>query len=503
MTLSLVIVTAILGTWIIFHNNKSIGPSLNKLAILALLFQVVFRYATSFSTEMALFDLAKDAFVLSTISALLIITKKNIFAQLGILFASVYFLNSQVQNDTHPLPSQEIDPQAELLIKTYKGAVSSSLEDLMQYYSIGLKRSFNPVDEEDTELDDYFTLDIPDENHYNIEKIFRELNQLDEVEWVEYNEKLYRFPLKPGNTISGKTLININDPLTSQQWSLQAMHMDDYYFNFKNQSLSPTTRCKLFILDSGIDSEHEDLKDVYVRGKSKNNRDSRGHGTHCAGIAAAASDNGIGIASMSPGVDWVSLYSIKVINDLGFGTQKSIIDGIIEAVDNGADVINMSLGGKAFQKKETAYEEAVKYANDHNTIIVVAAGNSNESAKNFLPAKLDGVITVAAVNNQLNRAFFSNYVNEISYGISAPGTDILSTFTEGSYEPKSGTSMASPHVAGLIAVMKSLKPSLKMKEAYDILNNTGIKTGDTRATGKFIQPNDAINSLLSQGIADM
>jgi len=502
MTLSLVIVTALLGTWVIFHDSKSIGPTLNKLAILALLFQVIYRYTTSFSTEMALFALAKDAFILSMISALLIITKKNIFAQLGILFASVYFLFSQVQNETHPLPSQEIDPQAELLIKTDKGAVTSSLEDLMQHYSIGLKRSFNPADADDTELDDYFTLDVPDENHDYLEKIIRELNQLSEVEWVEYNEKLYRLPLKPGNTISGKALVNINDPRTAQQWSLQALNMDDYYFTFKNQSLSPATRAKLFILDSGIDAEHEDLKEVYVKGKFKNNKDSRGHGTHCAGIAGAASDNGIGIASMSPGVDWVSLYSIKVINDLGFGTQKSIIDGIIEAVDNGADVINMSLGGKAFQKKETAYEEAVKYANDHNTIIVVAAGNSNESAKNFLPAKLNGVITVAAVDNQLNRAFFSNYVNEISYGISAPGTDILSTFTEGNYEPKSGTSMASPHVAGLIAVMRSLKPSLNMDEAYDILNDTGIKTSNTKSTGKFIQPNDAINSLLSQGIAD-
>jgi thermitase len=351
MTLSLVIVTAILGTWVIFHDNRSIGPSLNKMAILALLFQVVYRYATSFSTEMALFALAKDAFILSMISALLIITKKNIFAQLGILFASVYFLFSQVQNETHPLPSQEIDPDAELLVKTEDGAITASLEDLFQYYNISADRSFSPSDGISTELDDYFTLNIPDESYEYIEKIIRELNDLNEVEWVEYNEKLYRLPLNPGKTISGKALLNINDPLTYQQWSLQALNMDDYYLTFKDQSLSPIEPAKLYILDSGIDAEHEDLRQVYVKGKAKYNRDSRGHGTHCAGIAAAASDNGKGIASMSPAENWVSLYSIKVINDLGFGTQKSIIDGIIEAVDNGADVINMSLGGKAFSEK--------------------------------------------------------------------------------------------------------------------------------------------------------
>ena len=498
MTLSLVIVTALLGTWVIFHNNKTFGPSLNKLALLALLFQVIFRYSTSVNTEMALFALAKDAFILSMISALLIITKKNIFAQMGILCASVYFLFSQVQNESYPLPSQEIDPDQELLVKTQEGGLTSSIEDILLHYNITAERSFNPLDAGSTELDDYFTFDVPQNQREYLGKIIRELKQLNEVEWVEYNEKLYRLPIDPGQTIAGKALANVNDPRTRDQWSLQALNMDDYYSIFSDQKIQPIEKAALFILDSGIQPDHEDLRQVLGKGKSKHYRDGRGHGTHCAGIAAAVSNNGKGIASMSPGSNWVALHSVKVINDLGFGTQKSIIDGIIEAVDNGADVINMSLGGKAYQKKETAYEEAVKYATDHGTIIVVAAGNSNESAKKYLPAKLDGVITVSAIDNQLNRAFFSNTVHEVTNGIAAPGTDILSTFNDGNYAAKSGTSMASPHVAGLIAVMRSLKPELTLDQAYQIISDTGIKTGDTRQTGKLIQPVEAINELIDQ-----
>ena len=161
----------------------------------------------------------------------------------------------------------------------------------------------------------------------------------------------------------------------------------------------------------------------------------------------------------------------------------------------------MSLGGKAYQNKEKAYEEAIAYAVRNNTIVVVAAGNSNENAKNYLPAKLDDVITVASVDNTLSKSFFSNYVSDVTNGICAPGTDILSTFNDSGYKTFSGTSMASPHVAGLIAVMRALDPDLDIDKAYNLIKKTGIETSSTNSTGKLIQPSRAIRELIGQNYA--
>jgi thermitase len=502
MTYSLVIVAGILGTWVIFHNNKTFGPTLNKMALLALLFQVIFRYISSFNTELALFSLAKDAFILSCISALLIISKKNIFAQLGILFASIYFLSSQVNSFQIEKPNQEIDKEWELLVKTKDGTIGNNLRSLCDHYGIQIQSAFQPQDAYNTELDNFYSIGIPDNKEKQAVNIVKEINSLSETEWVEYNEKLYRLPLEPGKIVAGKTLKSVNDPLTSQQWSLQALNMEDYYNTIKNENLSPTRKAKLFILDSGIFSDHEDLKGVYVKSKAKHEKDGRGHGTHCAGIAAAVSNNNTGIASMIPGKEWVELHSVKVINDYGFGTQKSIIDGIIEAVDRGADVINMSLGAKSYQSKEKAYEEAIDYATSHNTIVVVAAGNSNDSSKDYVPAKLDDVITVTAIDNTLNRAFFSNYLGGVRYGISAPGVDILSTYNDGNYQNFSGTSMASPHVAGLVTVMKAINPKLSVSEIHQILEQSGTDTGATSETGKLIQPANAISLMLKDTYAN-
>ncbi|MBK8705642.1 MAG: S8 family serine peptidase [Saprospiraceae bacterium] len=100
------------------------------------------------------------------------------------------------------------------------------------------------------------------------------------------------------------------------------------------------------------------------------------------------------------------------------------------------------------------------------------------------------------MDSELNRAVFSNYVNNIDMGLAAPGVNIYSTIPGSKYEAYNGTSMATPYVAGLVGLMKSLKPSLTTKEAYRILRDTGKNTRNTKETGKLIQPGAAVNALI-------
>jgi len=183
------------------------------------------------------------------------------------------------------------------------------------------------------------------------------------------------------------------------------------------------------------------------------------------------------------------------MNKFGYGTQASIVEGIIEAVDAGADVISMSLGGRSTQIKEEAYDAALKYAEDRNVIIIAAAGNNAGDAAKIVPANSEIVITVTALDRNLNKAQFSNFITNTNYGIAAPGTSIPSPWKDGKYATLDGTSMAAPHVSGLVAVMKSLNPKLTTKQAFKLLDSTGTKTKANHLTGKMINPTKAIQKL--------
>ena len=121
---------------------------------------------------------------------------------------------------------------------------------------------------------------------------------------------------------------------------------------------------------------------------------------------------------------------------------------------------------------------------------------SNRNAKDFSPVNAPGVIGVSAIDSDLNRAVFSNYVQDIELAVAAPGVDIYSTIPGNKYATFNGTSMATPYVSGLVGLMKSIKPDLDTKEAHKILSNSGTKTSNTKETGQFIQPAEAIKLLL-------
>jgi subtilisin family serine protease len=218
------------------------------------------------------------------------------------------------------------------------------------------------------------------------------------------------------------------------------------------------------ILDTGIDFNHPDLENkIHSRGYDFVNddpdpTDDHWHGTHVAGIAAAETNNSEGIA----GVAWnCKIMPIKVLDNTGFGFTSEIIAGIEWAVDNGADVINCSFGDSSGGPAE---RDALQYAYENNVVVVASAGNTGGAV--LYPAAWDKYcLAVAAIDYDDTRLSWSNNGPEID--VAAPGKLILSTVSTEYFPPDSppyayasGTSMSSPHVAGLAALIISAKRAL-------------------------------------------
>jgi thermitase len=373
------------------------------------------------------------------------------------------------------------------------------LEAFVEENGAQMVRAFQPDDGKITDLDEYYIIDLPGRaTERQVKKFIARINKLGLTDWAEPNEiiTLTPFESEAQESLSNGPANLVNDPDVDKQWGFQALNIADLYETLTLKTVKPVRPALIAILDTGVDGKHEDLKDAYLSTRAEYDIDIQGHGTHVAGIAAAVSNNFKGIASFDPAHEFIRVTSIKVLSDRGMGTQANIIRGMIEAADLGADVISMSLGGRSNSEKEVAYENAVKYCNDKGAIVVVAAGNSNANARNYAPAKVDGVIAVSAINQSFQRAPFSNSVQEIKYGLAAPGDQIYSTIPKNGYQAFRGTSMACPHVSSVVAIIRSLEPNLNTAQIYEILNNTGTDSKDGRTTGKIINPTAAIRALL-------
>ena len=200
--------------------------------------------------------------------------------------------------------------------------------------------------------------------------------------------------------------------------------------------------------------------------------DDNGHGTHVAGTVAAL-DNEIGVIGVAPQAE---LYAIKVLDQNGSGSYSDIIAGIEWAIDNNMNIINMSLGGTA---KSRTLEKAVNKAYESGILLVAAAGNNGYAKKGTItyPAAYDSVIAVGAVDQNNNRASFSSVGRQLE--LMAPGVSILSTVPDNGYESYNGTSMASPHVAGVAALVWEAKPNLTNFQLRNLLNETSTYIGDS------------------------
>lgn len=221
---------------------------------------------------------------------------------------------------------------------------------------------------------------------------------------------------------------------------------------------------KVCVVDTGIDRTHSDLTSNIVGGRNfvvmrgvlnpSNWNDDNGHGTHVSGIIAAV-DNSIGVVGVAPKAQ---LYAVKVLDKRGSGYLSDVADGVDECVRAGAKVINMSLGATANPNENNAFKTAVENAQSAGVVVVVAAGNEGQDIANTVPAGYHSVIAVGATNSSNKIASWSNFGLDNNDFV-APGVSIYSTWKGNSYYTISGTSMASPHVAGVVALHLSSKSS--------------------------------------------
>lgn len=262
-----------------------------------------------------------------------------------------------------------------------------------------------------------------------------------------------------------------DDPLYSSQWALDKIGAPEAWGITKG-SISNL----IAVIDTGTDLDHVDMasktrtdidKD-YVNDDFSAD-DDNGHGTHVAGIAAAATGNGVGIA----GLDWkAEILPLKILDSAGDGNTLDLSDAIRYAADQGADVVNMSLSSAA--ACPTYLQDAADYAHGHGVLLVAAAGN-NEGHSENLPANCNHVIGVSATNQDDSRASYSNYGNHVS--VAAPGTSILSTVAGNTYDYKSGTSMATPYVSGVASLVWATRPSYSPAEVTSALVDNAVDLG--------------------------
>ncbi len=341
------------------------------------------------------------------------------------------------------------------------------------------------------------------------------------------------------NSLGDVEAAPVPDPREGEQWDMVQIKADQAH-----QITDGSRRVLVGINDSGVDDTHPDLAPNFDAADSVSCVDNgvpdttegawrpttSSHGTHVAGTVAAAR-NGVGIVGVAPGV---RIASVKVVNDDGFIYPEYSICGFVWAAEHHMDVTNHSYFIDPFEfwckdngdqgAVQEAVRRAVEYATDRGVLSVAAAGNANYDLANKttdnsspndstpvtrtinndcldMPTELPGVITVASTTKTGARSGFSNFgLNKID--VAAPGSSILSTLPGGRYGTMSGTSMASPHVTGVAALMKSAHPWWGPRELEAALRQEADDsacptTPDARCTGTT-----ANNSFFGEGIAD-
>lgn len=252
-------------------------------------------------------------------------------------------------------------------------------------------------------------------------------------------------------------------------WDANALDIRNLIHN-----IQPKGEIIVAVIDTGVDYTHREFKGRIVEGYDFVGQDNRpmdvgGHGTHVAGIVLRATEN-------LP----VKIMPVRVIN-IDYGYDSVIAQGIRYAVDNGADVLNLSFGAYGFSQTQ---QEAIQYALDKGVFVVAAAGNDQQLIQNFYPASEEKVFTVGASKSLSERARFSNYGKELD--VLAPGEGIYSTIpydldTEDSkqdgYTEMDGTSMAAPFVSGIAAAIKSASPTITNDELEILLKKHVLDIG--------------------------
>ncbi|HEX2141555.1 MAG TPA: cell wall-binding repeat-containing protein [Candidatus Limnocylindria bacterium] len=311
-------------------------------------------------------------------------------------------------------------------------------------------------------------------NGRSVADVVAELSHDPDVAWVEPDYEIHVMGGPDDATVSG---VAVNDALTNDQYSLDRMWVRDAW------AISTGASNVIAVLDTGVWAGHQDLAGKLVSGydfvnDDTNAADDNAHGTWVAGIIAARVNDGYGVA----GISWSDkIMPVKVMNANGSGYTSDLVDGIRWAADHGADIINMSIGGYA---ASSTLHEAIKYAYAKDVVLVGAAGN-NRIEQSHYPASFPEVISVSATQADDEFTNWSNYGPLVD--VSAPGASVLTTNCDrnsvsscmyaGRHIVISGTSFASPNVAGVAALVRARYPDWSNAQVMSRIISTADDLG--------------------------
>lgn len=300
-----------------------------------------------------------------------------------------------------------------------------------------------------------FQINLTDPNE--MDAVVEQLKKDSRVEFAEFKELHHSFATP-------------NDPYYNQQWWLNIVKAAQAW-----DLSTGSSNVIVAVTDDGVNIDHPDLRNVIVGGYDAVNNtynpygcSGRGeHGTHVSGIIGAQTNNGTGVASIGAGVRVLPIN----VSDC-YGVYVAGYEGVAYAVDYGSKIINMSWGGGAPSQYG---QNVMNYAANNGAIPVAAAGNDNTSQIEY-PAGYSNVFVVASTDSYDNKSGFSNYGNWID--IAAPGSNLLSTGFGSSYVYMSGTSMATPMVAGLLGLMKSYNPNASRSQLLNCITSSADPIND-------------------------
>jgi thermitase len=402
--------------------------------------------------------------------------------------------SSQDRNDGSDEGDQKDEQsgtKAEILVRFRAGVTQNTIESITQRLN----------DQVEDQIESVAGLEvIEDEDGKDAESVVAQYRTLPEVEYAELNSEI-----KLDHEDGGRKHVHADDEMFFRQWGLFNGGQNGGTAGADISAMRAWSVTKgsdqvvVAVLDSGVDYSHPDLanniwsrppiimayrdddltpegpvEDVHGFNVVEDNgdpMDDNGHGTHCAGIIGAEGGNGIGIA----GVNWnVKIMPLKFMDAEGTGTTKDAIEAINYVIDRkragvNVRIISASWGSTA---KSRALEDVIRKAYEEGILFVAAAGNSssdNDVTPHYPSSyNIGNVVSVAALNRKDELASFSNYGAK-SVHIAAPGEEILSTWLKNGFEEKKGTSMATPFVAGVAALVLAQNPKMSVDDLRALL----------------------------------
>ncbi|OLZ40680.1 halolysin [Natrinema saccharevitans] len=381
---------------------------------------------------------------------------------------------------TSATPGREPGPKEDELIV----GVDADVSDIEAAVQPKLPTDANVVHTNETL--GYASVELPDEASIQAkETVQRTLMDANEVQYTEDNVTYHALEAEPlesgtdGGTADARggasPLYTPNDPNFGSQYAPQQVNCEEAW----EETLGDPD-VTISIVDQGIQYDHPNLAENMDDSVSNNGEDfvdadgdpypeeaSENHGTHVGGIAAGGTDNGTGHA----GISNCSLLSARALGSGGGGSLSDIADAVQWSADQGADIINMSLGGGG---ETDLMRQACEYAQSQGSLLVGAAGNDYGSPVSY-PAAYDTVLAVSSLDEGETLSDFSNVGPKIE--LAAPGGDVLSTIPFDDYDTFSGTSMASPVVAGVAGLTLSAWPSLSNEDLRTHLKETAVDIG--------------------------